>query len=68
MIEASPDSSFMPNPEMTPLALFLQVGLVGEGVTVSLLCLSIWCWVLIVEVWWAGRRLARCLNGDPSRS
>jgi biopolymer transport protein ExbB/TolQ len=52
----------MPHPELTPLALFLQAGLVGKGVIVVLLGLSVWCWVLIIEAWWAGRRLAKAVS------
>jgi biopolymer transport protein ExbB len=52
----------MTHPEITPLALFLQAGLVGKGVIVVLLGLSVWCWVLIIEGWWAGRRLAAAVH------
>jgi biopolymer transport protein ExbB/TolQ len=52
----------MPHPEMTPLALFLQAGLVGKGVIFILLMMSIWCWVLIIESWWSARKLRAALN------
>jgi biopolymer transport protein ExbB/TolQ len=56
----------MPHPELTPLALFFQAGLVGKGVIIVLLGLSVWCWVLIIEAWWAGRQLARALAGTDA--
>jgi biopolymer transport protein ExbB/TolQ len=52
----------MPHAELTPFTLFLQAGLVGKGVIIVLLGLSIWCWVLIIEAWWMGRRLTAALT------
>jgi biopolymer transport protein ExbB/TolQ len=52
----------MPHPELTPLTLFLQAGLVGKGVILVLLGLSVWCWVLIIEAWWACRKIGRALD------
>ncbi len=51
----------MTHHETTPLALFLQAGMVGKGVIILLLLMSVWCWVLIVEAWWSGRALRRAV-------
>ena len=37
----------MPTIELSPIALFLQAGLVGKTVMLLLLAASIWCWYLI---------------------
>jgi biopolymer transport protein TolQ len=52
----------MPHPDMTPMALFMQAGLVGKGVIVVLLLMSVWCWVIIIETWWGARKLARAVD------
>jgi biopolymer transport protein ExbB/TolQ len=52
----------MTDPQMTPLALFLQAGLIGKGVMAGLLLLSVWCWVLIAEAWWSARKLRAALD------
>jgi biopolymer transport protein ExbB/TolQ len=54
--------------ELTPVSLFLQAGLVGKGVIIALLLLSIWCWVLIVEAWWAARRLRLAVDAAGGRA
>ncbi|MCW2317424.1 Biopolymer transport protein ExbB/TolQ [Rhodoblastus acidophilus] len=49
---------------LSPLALFLQAGLVGKSVMVVLGLASVWCWVLIVEALFGLSRLSRALR-DP---
>jgi biopolymer transport protein ExbB/TolQ len=51
----------MTTPEMTPLALFMEAGLVGKGVIIVLFALSVWCWVLIAEGWLGARKLERAV-------
>jgi biopolymer transport protein ExbB/TolQ len=58
--------------DMTPLALFMQAGLVGKGVIILLLLMSVWCWVLIIETVWRARRLRAAIDatraGEGDRS
>jgi biopolymer transport protein ExbB/TolQ len=42
---------------LSPLALFIQAGLVGKSVMIVLLVASIWCWLLILEGWLAAHTL-----------
>lgn len=47
---------------LSPLALFMQAGLVGKGVMLSLLIASLWCWVSITEGAFIGARLRRAIS------
>ena len=49
---------------LSPLALFLQAGVVGKIVMIVLGLASIWCWLLIVEALFGLARLSRALR-DP---
>jgi biopolymer transport protein ExbB/TolQ len=42
---------------ISPLALFMQAGIVGKTVMGILLFASVWCWVLIIEAFFAVIRL-----------
>ncbi len=42
---------------LSPIVLFLQAGLVGKSVMIILLLASIWCWLLIIEGWFAAHAL-----------
>ncbi len=49
---------------LSPLALFLQAGLVGKSVMAVLALASVWCWLLIVEAVFGLKRLSGALR-DP---
>jgi biopolymer transport protein ExbB/TolQ len=49
---------------LSPLALFLQAGLVGKSVMIILGLASVWCWVLIVEAVFGLTKLSRAVR-DP---
>lgn len=51
---------------LSPLALFVQAGVVGRGVMLALLAASIWCWLLIAEALFGLVRLARGLRDDDA--
>ncbi|MBB4199475.1 flagellar motor protein MotA [Rhodoblastus sphagnicola] len=51
---------------LSPLALFLQAGLVGKIVMVVLGLASIWCWLLIVESLFGLTRLSGALRAPQS--
>ncbi|PPQ35252.1 Cell division and transport-associated protein TolQ [Rhodoblastus acidophilus] len=42
---------------LSPLALFLQAGVVGKGVMALLFLVSVWGWALILQIWLSARRL-----------
>jgi biopolymer transport protein ExbB/TolQ len=43
---------------LSPLALFLQAGVVGKSVMLLLFLVSVWGWALILQVWLSARRLS----------
>jgi biopolymer transport protein ExbB/TolQ len=43
---------------LSPLALFVQAGLVGKCVMALLFLVSVWGWALILQVWLSARRLS----------
>jgi len=47
---------------LSPLALFLQAGVVGKGVMTLLLLVSVWSWALILQIWLSGRRLSAAVK------
>ncbi|MCW2318714.1 biopolymer transport protein ExbB/TolQ [Rhodoblastus acidophilus] len=47
---------------LSPLALFLQAGVVGKGVMTLLLLVSVWSWALILQIWLSGRRLSAAVT------
>ena len=49
---------------LSPLALFLQAGLVGKSVMILLLAASVWCWLLIVEGLFGLARISRALRNQ----
>src|SRR5215467_16079488 len=51
---------------LTPLALFLQAGLVAKTVLLLLLAASIWCWVLIIDGAWCIGRLNKAIRAARS--
>lgn len=51
---------------LSPLSLFLHAGLVGKAVTIVLLGMSVWCWVLIVEGLFSIAILRNMLGAKPS--
>lgn len=53
---------------ISPLALFLQAGIIGKGVMLLLLAASVWCWVLIAEGALALRQINRTLKENPSEA
>jgi biopolymer transport protein ExbB/TolQ len=48
--------------DMSPIGLFMQAGMVGKGVIIALLILSVWCWVLMLEGWLNVRALRRAVR------
>ncbi|MDR3376586.1 MAG: MotA/TolQ/ExbB proton channel family protein [Ancalomicrobiaceae bacterium] len=47
---------------ISPIALFLQAGIVGKSVMLLLLAMSVWCWVLIFVVAVSVGRLRRAVG------
>ncbi|MDF2116255.1 MotA/TolQ/ExbB proton channel family protein [Roseiarcaceae bacterium H3SJ34-1] len=48
---------------ISPVALFIQAGLVGKSVIILLGLASVWCWVLIFEGLFSVSRLNRAVRG-----
>ncbi|MCW2276469.1 flagellar motor protein MotA [Rhodoblastus acidophilus] len=42
---------------LSPLALFVQAGIVGKSVMALLFLVSVWGWALILQIWLSARRL-----------
>jgi biopolymer transport protein ExbB/TolQ len=51
---------------LSPVALFLQAGLVGKFVMLVLGLASVWCWLLIIESLFGLSRLSRALGDRTS--
>jgi biopolymer transport protein ExbB/TolQ len=47
---------------LSPLALFVQAGLVGKCVMALLFFVSVWGWALILQVWLSARRLSTAVR------